>query len=455
MPHRIRWISHKAFMTTLVHEWENPKVVLDFEEAGELLQNWRKDVKTPYASEESLLELAQQNQVMLEELKDIFFNEFSTESDPTPEFSVITHEIEKREFLSNEVLPEALDKVNLGELTLGSDLSQYISERLAQYEERIPLGRHELTFKDEVSALSKLAIVSGGKKAYIAPDQVIRMIGRSLGTKLIEELSKIRYTSEAPVKTHIGKIHAKGTYFSAIRRTGNTRPSIINDDLRFLQKEEFANLYFVLDMSDSMKDCISAHSPLSKFDGALVTTLALKYFFHKQNRRQPPKFAKFKIFLIPISGKWSTFSIDDSAEFLRFLKTAKPYGATPMSSSILKAVEHSKSRAFGEKRDQVLVIVTDGKPNVLSSVYSKVNWLDRFKRDLNDYMTEVGSILYQLKHGTTKWKVIYILILNPEHDTELYASTERMLRGTTRPVTIDPTNLETLGSLILRQIQRL
>ncbi|MFX0090237.1 MAG: hypothetical protein ACFFBD_00640 [Candidatus Hodarchaeota archaeon] len=454
MPHRIRWISHKAFMTPLVHEWENPKVILDFEEAGELLQNWRQDAKTVFANEESLLEIAQQNQTLLEELKDVLFDTLATEPDSSQELSVLTHEIEKREFLSEEVLPEALDKINMGELTLGTELSQYISDRLTQYEERIPIGKQELSIRDEVSALSKLKIVSGGKKAFIAPDQVVRMIGRSLGTKLIEELSKIRYTAEAPIKGHAGKIHGKGTYTAAIRRTGTANPELTKDDLRFFQKEEFANLYFVLDMSDSMRDCISSHSSLSRFDGALLTTLALKYFFHRQNRRQPPKFAKFKMYLVPISGKWDSFSVEDSAEFLRFLKSAQPYGATPMSSSILKAVEHSRVRAFGEKRDQVLIIVTDGKPNVLTPAFPKDSWLERFTGS-NDYMTEVGSILYLLKHGKTKWKIIYILISNPKHDADLYAKTERMLRGTTRPVTIDAANLDALGRLILRQIQRL
>ena len=127
MPHRLRWFSSETQVDDPLQNFEDPEFVLDFEDAGQILQQWR-DPKLGRASREGmLLTLASKNLLAVENITE------RLKATPVAENEAkrLLEELKVLRYLSTVVYPKTLEKINLEELVTPEDILKFIENMLS------------------------------------------------------------------------------------------------------------------------------------------------------------------------------------------------------------------------------------------------------------------------------------------------------------------------------------
>ena len=459
MPHRIHMISSERFSDPL-SIWRDPDFVFDFADAASVLQKWRDPRKGQSSREALVLGMSLQNAVAVNNIRRRLL---VTPLTPLEEEDLI-RELEILEYLGNNALPDALLKVNMGELQTKEEIESFIQKHLKGFE---GTAEYKKQLSESLRTLEELTDIEitdrFGHKMRIKREEVMDFLGNQLGNWLARQLPA-RPVSDTIVRPR-GKIHKKKTFQHSILTSQAIPPKSIDiDDIVIMKKDRNAQIYLIVDTSQSMRNVVQG-THFSRLEGALLTSLAIFYYFKRQGRTRRTNQKAFKTAVVPISKARGIVDTDNELE--RFLLTAQAKGRTPMSASIKAAIEHAKIKKNTQNRDIHLIIVTDGRPNELipgynpASSQSLLNYFAEEREDIDPVTRscylEINSLLRDtISDQSRTWKVSYFLIGSERMKlTDLYRDTRRTLRGITYPIVIDPSRMDVLAKTIVTESMRL
>ncbi|MFW9922528.1 MAG: hypothetical protein ACFFDW_04470 [Candidatus Thorarchaeota archaeon] len=459
MPHRIHMISRERFQDPLTM-WRDPDFVFDFADAASVLQKWRDPRKGQSSREALVLGMSLENAVAV---KNIQRRLLVTPLTPLEEEDLI-RELEILEYLGNNALPDALLKVNMGELQTKEEIEDFIQKHLKGFEGSAEYKKQLSESLRTLEELTDIEITDRfGHKMRIKREEVMDFLGNQLGNWLARQLPA-RPITDTIVRPR-GRIHKKRTFEHAILTSQQIPPKSIDvDDIVIMKKDRNAMIYLIVDTSQSMRNVVEG-THFSRLEGALLTSLAIFYYFKHQGRTRRTNQRAFKTAVVPISKGRQVISTEDELE--RFLLTAQGKGRTPMSASINAAIEHAKIHKNTQDRDIHLIVVTDGRPNELIPGYvstpsnALMGYFEDEREDIdpvtrNCYL-EINSLLDKIvREQSRTWKVSYFLIGSERMKlTDIYRDSRRTLRGITTPIVIDPSRMDMLAKTIVTESMRL
>ncbi|MHA2358538.1 MAG: vWA domain-containing protein [Candidatus Heimdallarchaeaceae archaeon] len=459
MPHRIHMVSRERFTDPLMI-WRDPDFVFDFADAASILQKWRDPRKGQSSREALVLGMSLENAVAV---KNIRRRLLVTPLEPLEEEDLI-RELEILEYLGNNALPDALLKVNMGELQTKEEIEDFIQKHLKGFEGSADYKKQLTESLRTLEELTDIEITDRfGHKMRIKREEVMEFLGNQLGNWLARQMPA-RPVNDTIVRPR-GKIHKKRTFEHSILTSQTIPPKSIDiDDIVVMKKDRNAQIYLVVDTSQSMRNVVRGTN-FSRLEGALLTSLAIFYYFKQQARSRRTNQRAFRSAVVPITKRHRIVASESELE--RFLLTATAKGRTPMSSSILTAINHAKIKKNTQNRDIHLIIVTDGRPNELIPGYvpspsrSLLNYFEDERNDIdpvtrNCYL-ELNSLLRNVTRDQSRtWKVSYFLIGSERMKlTDIWRDTLRTLRGITYPIVIDPSRMDVLARTIVTESMRL
>ncbi|NHJ05007.1 MAG: hypothetical protein EAX90_09295 [Candidatus Heimdallarchaeota archaeon] len=459
MPHRIHMVSSERF-TDPLSIWRDPDFVFDFADAASVLQKWRDPRKGQSSREALVLGMSLENAVAV---KNIQRRLLVTPLTPLEEEDLI-RELEILEYIGNNALPDALLQVNMGELQTKEEIESFIQKHLKGFE---GTAEYKKQLSESLRTLEELTDIEitdrFGHKMRIKREEVMDFLGNQLGNWLARQLPA-RPVSDTIVRPR-GKIHKKKTFEHSILTSQTIPPNSIDiDDIVIMKKDRNAQIYLIVDTSQSMRNVVQG-SHFSRLEGALLTSLAIFYYFKHQARSRRSNQKAFRTAVVPISKARSIINSDSDLE--RFLLSAQAKGRTPMSASIKAALEHAKVKKNTQNRDIHFIIVTDGRPNELIPGYdpspsqSLLNYFADERDDIDPVTRSCYLELNSLLRDSTRdqsrtWKVSYFLIGSERMKlTDIYQDTRRTLRGITYPIVIDPSRMDVLAKTIVTESMRL
>ncbi len=456
MPHRIFFITETEFTDPLQH-YGDVEFILDFEDAAQVLRLWRNPHLGRSSREGAVISLASKNAVAIDNILQKIMNTFLT----AEEEERLLNELKLLRFIGDHILPDVLERVNRNELQTVEDILQYIQELLRELKYEGTIDIQQLAEKlNQLKDIVDIEITDAfGRKKRISRENVMDLLGRILGRYLMKQISV------APIdevqKRFSGSIRLKETYKSAVLRSQMIPPtSVKQEDIVRVKKDRRSLVYQIVDMSQSMSKTLF-EGKMSRLDGALLTSLSLYYYFKMLNRRKRKRYDMFKLAVVPIR-KGPTV-IDDDKKMEHLLLTADAKGKTYMVQSVLKAIEHARKQHLDKNIDVQLTIVTDGMPNVpirpfgfktskgLKRYFDEIE--TKTKPDTIECLIQLNGIFSSLKNDRSRnWNISYFLMgTEALRKKELYSHTQRMLKGITKPILIDPAQINKLGEQILRE----
>ncbi|NHJ85310.1 MAG: VWA domain-containing protein [Asgard group archaeon] len=459
MPHRIHTITRERFADPLTL-WRDPDFVFDFADAASVLQKWRDPRKGQSSREALVLGMSLQNAIAV---KNIRRKLLVTPLTPLQEEDLI-RELEILEYLGNNALPDALLKVNMGELQTKEEIEEFIQKHLKGFEGSADYKKQLSESLRTLEELTDIEITDRfGHKMRIKREEVMDFLGNQLGNWLTRQLPA-RPINDTIVRPH-GKINKKKTFEHSMLTSQNVPPKSIDpDDIVVQKKDRNAAIYLVVDTSQSMRNIVQG-THFSRLEGALLTSLAVFYYFKRQGRTRRTNQKAFKTSVVPISKYRQVITEDKELE--RFLLTATAKGRTPMSASVKAAIDHAKIKKNTQDRDVHLIVVTDGRPNELIPGYeskpsaSLISYFEEERVGIdpvarNCYI-ELNSILRDASRDQSRtWKISYFMIGSERMRlTDIWQDTRRTLRGITYPVLIDPSRMDVLARTIVTESMRL
>ena len=459
MPHRIHTISRERFTDPLAI-WRDPDFVFDFADAASVLQKWRDPRKGQSSREALVLGMALENAVAV---KNIRRRLLVTPLTPLEEEDLV-RELEILEYIGNNALPDALLQVNMGELQTKEEIEDFIQKHLKGFEGTAEYKKQLTESLRTLEELTDIEITDRfGHKLRIKREEVMEFLGNQLGNWLARQMPA-KPVSDTIVRPR-GKIHKKKTFEHSILTSQTIPPKSIDiDDIVVMKKDRNAQIYMITDISQSMRNVVQG-THFSRLEGALLTSLAIFYYFKRQGRSRRTNQKAFRTAVVPISKSRRIVSSDNELE--RFLLTSVAKGRTPMSASVRAAIDHAKVKKNTQNRDIHLIVVTDGRPNELIPGYnptpsrSLIKYFEEEREGIdpvtrNCYI-EINSLLRDVVRDQSRtWKVSYFLIGSERMKlTDIWQDTRRTLRGITYPVVIDPSRMDVLAKTIVTESLRL
>ncbi|MCE7746167.1 MAG: hypothetical protein GPJ52_13640 [Candidatus Heimdallarchaeota archaeon] len=459
MPHRIHTISRERFTDPLAI-WRDPDFVFDFADAASVLQKWRDPRKGQSSREALVLGMSLENAVAV---KNIRRRLLVTPLTPLEEEDLV-RELEILEYIGNNALPDALLQVNMGELQTKEEIEDFIQKHLKGFEGTAEYKKHLTESLRTLEELTDIEITDRfGHKLRIKREEVMEFLGNQLGNWLARQMPA-KPVTDTIVRPR-GKVHKKKTFEHSILTSQTIPPKSIDvDDIVVMKKDRNAQIYMITDISQSMRNVVQG-THFSRLEGALLTSLAIFYYFKRQGRSRRTNQKAFRTAVVPISKSRRIVSSDNELE--RFLLTAVAKGRTPMSASVRAAIGHAKVKKNTQNRDIHLIIVTDGRPNELIPGYnptpsrSLIKYFEEEREGIdpvtrNCYI-EINSLLRDVVRDQSRtWKVSYFLIGSERMKlTDIWQDTKRTLRGITYPVVIDPSRMDVLAKTIVTESLRL
>ncbi len=459
MPHRIHMISRERFSDPLMI-WRDPDFIFDFADAASVLQKWRDPRKGQSSREALVLGMSLENAIAVNNIRRKLI---VTPLEPLEEEDLIRN-LEILEYLGNNTLPDALLKVNMGELQTKEEIEDFIQKHLKGFE---GTAEYKKQLSESLRTLEELTDIEitdrFGHKMRIKREEVMDFLGNQLGNWLARQMPA-KPTTDTIVRPR-GKIHKKKTFEHSMLTSQTVPPKSIDiDDIVVMKKDRNAQIYLIVDTSQSMRNVVEG-SHFSRLEGALLTSLAIFYYFKSQGRSRRTNQKAFRTAVVPISKSRRVVSTEYELE--RFLLTATAKGRTPMSASIKSAINHAKVKKNTQNRDIHFIIVTDGRPNELIPGYDPTpsrSLLSYFEeeRDSIDPVTrncymELNSLLRDVTRDQSRtWKVSYFLIGSERMKlTDIWQDTRRALRGITYPIVINPSRMDVLAKTIVTESMRL
>jgi hypothetical protein len=452
-------ISRERFPDPLMI-WRDPDFVFDFADAASVLQKWRDPRKGQSSREALVLGMSLENAVAVKNIRQRLL---VTPLSPLEEQDLI-RELEILEYIGNNALPDALLKVNMGELQTKEEIEQFIQNHLKGYEGTAEYKKQLTESLRTLEELTDIEITDRfGHKMRIKREEVMDFLGNQLGSWLARQMPA-RPVNDTIVRPH-GKIHKKKTYQHSILSSQDIPPKSIDmDDIVVMKKDRNAQIYLIVDTSQSMRNVVQG-THFSRLEGALLTSLAIFYYFNTQGRTRRTNQKAFKTSVVPISKNRSIISSEDTLE--KFLLTATARGRTPMSAAIQAAIDHAQIKKNTQDRDIHLIVVTDGRPNELIPGYqpeptsSLISYFEDHRDDIdpvtrNCYL-ELNSLLRDaVRDQSRTWKVSYFMIGSERMKlTDIYRDTKRTLRGITNPIVIDPSRMDLLAKTIVSESMKI
>ncbi len=457
MPHRIKWLTEAHYQDPLVN-YGSTEFVLQFQDAAEILRKWRNPHLGRSSREGTIIRLANEANKSVELIRDMLL---TTELDAKTEEQLI-EQLKILTFMMNYTLPEALELVNKDLLLTPEDIMKFIEKHLALM--RQELGKGLSMAKTMLSRLNELTDIEirdqFGRKRRVQQSDVLDVLGKTLGNMIIRQ-SSLRPVDNIDARPR-GKIRKRETYKAAILRSANIPPPTIEtEDIRVVDKDRLALIYFIVDVSQSMSKTVFSGG-LTRLDGALLTSLGLYYYFNLTNRRKRREFDTFKMHLVPVTEV--PYVIDDNKKLERFLFEAEAKGKTRLVHAVNAVMHHVYANYQENDYDVQIIVLTDGRPNVpfkgkipgrpdkFLVKYFEEN-ASKTKIETRECMLQLNQLFNYLKKSMDRhWEISYFLMA-PEKfkNSDLYRDTKVMLGGITKPILIDPTKIDQLGVRIIRE----
>lgn len=366
-------------------------------------------------------------------------------------------------FMLDRTLPEALELVNLDQLLTPEDIQEFIKKHLElmgqEYGQHLKVAE---SIMNQLESITDIEITDDfGRKRRISRNDVLDVIGSVLGNMLVRQVSL--WPVDDIISRPRGRLHLKKTYRAAIMREGSIPPkNIRTEDIKVVDKDRLALVYFIVDLSQSMSKAVFKDG-LTRLDGALLTSLGLYYYFKLVNRRKRREFDSFNMHVVPVSKE--PYVIADDRKFEDFLLGAEAKGKTRLVHATYAAIRHVQENYQNINYDVQLVYLTDGRPNVsfdgpLPGSHIDVGMEDYFRtadtktpKEAQKCMVQLSQTFNYLKRVKNRnWKISYFLMAGKRfRGSTLFQDTQRMLSGVTQPILIDPTEIDSLGRRILQE----
>ena len=458
MPHRIFQLTQAHYPDPLV-DYSSTEFIMEFQDAAELLRQWRNPYLGRSSREGTILGLAATARASYEAIQEKVLTTLISGD----EEDELVDKLKVFRFMLDRTLPEALELVNLDQLLTEEDIQDFIKKHLKLMEEEH--GRQLSTAMDLMSQLNDITDIEitdkFGRKQKISRNDVLDVIGNILGNILMRQISL--WPVDDIIARPRGRLHLRKTYTQAIKREANIPPSqILQQDIRVVDKDRLGLIYFIVDMSQSMSKMVFKEG-LTRLDGALLTSLGLFYYFKLVNRRKRRDFDSFKMHIIPVVK--NPYIITDNMKFEDFLMEAEAKGKTRLVHATMVAYQHATNTYRDNNYDVQLVYLTDGRPNVPYegslpgypskefTNYFKENLESKTPKDARECMIQLNQIFTHLKNvRDRKWTISYFLMASQKFlGSTLFDDTKRMLFGLTNPILIDPTEVDNLGRRILQE----
>ncbi|MCK5158635.1 MAG: hypothetical protein KAR08_05740, partial [Candidatus Heimdallarchaeota archaeon] len=278
MPHRIHTISRERFTDPLAI-WRDPDFVFDFADAASVLQKWRDPRKGQSSREALVLGMSLENAVAV---KNIRRRLLVTPLTPLEEEDLV-RELEILEYIGNNALPDALLQVNMGELQTKEEIEDFIQKHLKGFEGTAEYKKHLTESLRTLEELTDIEITDRfGHKLRIKREEVMEFLGNQLGNWLARQMPA-KPVTDTIVRPR-GKVHKKKTFEHSILTSQTIPPKSIDiDDIVVMKKDRNAQIYMITDISQSMRNVVQG-THFSRLEGALLTSLAIFYYFKRQGR---------------------------------------------------------------------------------------------------------------------------------------------------------------------------
>ncbi len=457
MPHRIHRLTTAHYPDPLI-DYGSTEFILEFQDAAQLLQQWRNPHLGRSSREGSILAMAASSSAAVESIQSKLL---TTILDASMEEEYLD-KLKVYKFMLDFTLPEALELVNLDKLLTLDDIQEFIRKHLQRMGEEYGELKTARSILNQLNSITDIEIKDQfGRKRRISRSDVLEVIGDILGNMLT------RQTSLWPVDNiqarPRGRIHLKKTYREAIMREIKVPPQEIhNEDIRVIDKDRLSLVYFIVDMSQSMSKMVYKEG-LTRLDGALLTSLGLFYFFKLFNRRKRREFDSFKMHMVPVVK--TPHVISDNNKFEDFLFSAEAKGKTRLVHACYSAIRHVQENYKDNSYDVQLVFLTDGRPNVpfegilqgLNSNelirYFKNSDSTKTPSNVQKCMIQLNQLFNYLRSSRDRnWNITYFMMAGAKfRGSSFYQDTKAMLAGICRPIIIDPTEVDTLGRRILQE----
>ncbi len=456
MPHRIFLLTESEFRDPL-QNYGDAEFILDFEGAAELLKLWRNPHLGRSSREGAVLSLGAKNAVAIQNILQKIMTTYLTEA----EEERLINELKILQFIGDRVLPDVLERVNKNELQTVDDIIRYIQNLLRElkYEGTVDLN----LLADKLNSLKDIVDLeitdAYGRKKRIKREEVMDVLGNILGHYLLKQINVLPI--DEVQKRPRGTIRLRETYKSAVLSSQSIPPTRVKqEDIIRVKKDRRSLVYFLVDLSQSMQKEVF-EGGMTRLDGALLTALSLYYYFKTANRRKRKRYDMFQLAVVPIVRK--PFVVDDDTKMEDLLLNAKAKGKTHTVSSVLKAIEHAKAQYKHKNIDVQLTIVTDGMPNIpvypfnykiSSSLKNYFNSIDtKTSPETIECLLQLNAIFKHLKSDPNRnWNISYFLMgTEALRKKEIYSHTYQMLKGITKPILVDPAQINKLGEQVLRE----
>ncbi len=456
MPHRIKWLTEAHYQDPLV-DYGSTEFVLQFENAADLLQKWRNPKLGRSSREGTVIRLANEANRTITTIENTLL---TTSLDEKTERDLI-EQLKILNFMLNFTLPEALELINTDQLLSIEDVLKFIQKHLnlMQQEIQIDVGMAQ-GILNQLKDITDIEIKDQfGRSRKVNRDEVLDVLGRTLANLIIRQ-SSLRPVDQVDIKPR-GKLLLKETFKAAVLRTSRIPPDeVISDDIRVVNQDRLSLIYFIVDVSQSMSIPVFSGG-LTRLDGALLTSLGMFYYFNTVNRRKRRSFDTFKMHLVPVTKL--PYVIEDKRKLEDFLYNAEAKGKTRLVHALNAVHNHVKSYQKNNDFDVQVIVLTDGRPNVpfegrVPGVKNK--FLNEYLNesttnvDTKTCMLQLNQFFNYLKRNTIReWDISYFLMA-PEkfRNSDLFKDTQVMLTGITKPVLVDPTQIEKLGATIIRNM---
>lgn len=460
MPHRIKLLSNAQYQDPLV-DYGSTEFVLQFQDAASLLQQWRNPHLGRSSREGIVLSIAASTRMAESHTQQLLL---TTELSATREQELVD-QLKVYRFMLERTLPEVLELVNQDKLLTPEDILKFIQQHLKLMDQAYG---YRLTYAEEMmnqlNDITDLEVRDQfGRKRRVQRSDVLDVLGRVLGSLLIRQAT-LRPVDNIEARPR-GRVKFKETYRAAIVRSTTIPPADLkSEDIRVIDKDRLSLVYFIVDVSQSMSKT-AFKSGLTRLDGALLTSLGLYYFFNLTNRRKRREFDSFQMHLVPVVE--IPYVIEEKNRLEDFLFNAKAKGKTRLVHAVNTVVKHVAEQHKDNDFDVHLIVLTDGRPNVpfigrlpgkqdsaLKHYFSDGN--SKTKPDTQECMIQLNQYFTSLRKSKNRsWNISYFLMA-PEkfRNTDLFADTREMLTGITRPILIDPTEVDSLGYKILMEAMR-
>lgn len=459
MPHRIHWLTRAHYPDPLV-DYSSTEFIIEFQEAAQVLQQWRNPHLGRSSREGTIMSMAAKAKAAYDLIQQkLLSNKLDAETEKE-----LIDKVKVYKWMLDRTLPEALELVNLDQLLTPEDIEEFIQQHLElmgqEYGQQINVAE---SIMNQLETITEIEITDEfGKKRRISRNDVLDVIGNILGNMLVRQVSM--WPVDDVIARPRGRLHLKKTYRSAIMREAKIPPKTIHtEDIRVVDKDRLALVYFIVDMSQSMSKVVFKEG-LTRLDGALLTSLGLYYYFKLVNRRKRREFDSYKLHVVPVTKE--PYVISDNSKFEDFLLGAEAKGKTRLVHATYAAMRHVQENYQNVHYDVQLVYLTDGRPNVPfegplpgSTIatgmkeYFANNVETKTPSNAQRCMVQLSQMFNFLKRSRERnWNISYFLMASKRfRGSTLFDDTKAMLSGITRPILIDPTEVDSLGRRILQE----